>query len=95
MFYGCTKLKDVSLRLLKVNISFSSSPLISYKTLNYLITNAANTQSITVTVHANTFAKITGDETNDAYNDLTDEEKTQWTGLLELAAEKNIQFATA
>lgn len=83
MFYQCTSLVRVSLRGVKYDISFSDSPLISLESLQYLITNAANTSPITVTVHADVYAKIQ-DETN-----------AEWHALIETAAAKQITFATA
>lgn len=83
MFYQCTSLVRVSLRGVKYDISFSDSPLISLESLQFLITNAANTSPITVTVHADVYAKIQ-DETN-----------VEWHALIETAAAKQITFATA
>lgn len=83
MFYQCTSLVRVSLRGVKYDISFSNSPLISLESLQYLITNAANTSPITVTVHADVYAKI------------QDETQTEWHALIASAQEKNITFATA
>lgn len=83
MFYQCTSLVRVSLRGVKYDISFSDSPLISLESLQFLITNAANTSPITVTVHADVYAKIQ-DETN-----------VEWHALIETAAAKRITFATA
>lgn len=83
MFYQCGLLEDVRISSLKVNISFAYSPLISLKSLQYLITNAANTSPITVTVHA------------DVYTKIQDETQTEWHALMASAQEKNITFATA
>lgn len=83
MFYQCGLLEDVRISSLKVNISFAYSPLISLESLQYLITNAANTSPITVTVHADVYAKI------------QDETQTEWHALIASAQEKNITFATA
>ena len=83
MFYQCFALVSVSLRGVKYDISFSNSPLISLESLQYLITNAANTSPITVTVHADVYAKI------------QDETQTEWHALIASAQEKNITFATA
>lgn len=83
MFYQCGLLEHVRISSLKVNISFAYSPLISLESLQYLITNAANTSLITVTVHADVYAKIQ-DETN-----------AEWHALIETAAAKQITFATA
>ena len=83
MFYQCGLLEDVRISSLKVNISFAYSPLISIESLQYLITNAANTSPITVTVHADVYAKI------------QDEGQVDWHALIETAAAKQITFATA
>ena len=83
MFYQCTSLVRVSLRGVKYDISFSDSPLISLESLQFMITNAANTSPIIVTVHADVYAKIQ-DETN-----------AEWHALLSAAQEKQITFATA
>lgn len=83
MFYQCTSLVRVSLRGVKYDISFSDSPLISLESLQFMITSAANTSPIIVTVHADVYAKIQ-DETN-----------AEWHALIEMAAAKQITFATA
>lgn len=83
MFYQCTSLVRVSLGGVKYDISFSDSPLISLESLQFLITNAANTSPITVTVHADVYAKI------------QDESQADWHALIATAQEKQITFATA
>ena len=83
MFLGCMKLESINVRRIKRDISFSDSPLISLESLQYLITNAANTSPITVTVHADVYAKI------------QDEGQVDWHALIETAAAKQITFATA
>lgn len=95
-FNNCEALKSLKLRLNNKATSFSlsNSPLIDLTSIQYMINNAANTAAITITVHPDVYAKLTGDETKDVYNNLTEEEKEQWTSLVELAANKNIQFAT-
>lgn len=82
-FDQCLELQDVKLYGLLTNISFAYSPLISLESLQYLITNAANTSPITVTVHADVYAKI------------QDEGQVDWHALIETAAAKQITFATA
>ena len=82
-FDQCLELQDVKLYGLLTNISFAYSPLISTESLQYLITNAANTSPITVTVHADVYAKI------------QDEGQVDWHALIETAAAKQITFATA
>ena len=82
-FSACRALEKILILNLKDNISFSDSPLLSLGSLQYLITNAANTSPITVTVHADVYAKIQ-DETN-----------VEWHALLAAAEAKQITFATA
>ena len=82
-FSQCILLETALLYKLSASISFPDSPLLSLESLQYLITNAANTSEITVTVHADVYAKIQ-DETN-----------VEWHALIETAAAKQITFATA
>lgn len=82
IFISCSKLETVNLEKVSKDISFSDSPLISLESLQYLITNAANTSAITVTVHADVYAKI------------QDESQTEWHALIEAATAKQITFAT-
>lgn len=82
-FKGCILLEYVRIQKIKQSISFSDSPLLSLESLQYLITNAANTSAITVTVHADVYAKI------------QDETQTDWHALIASAQEKQITFAIA
>lgn len=83
MFQGCILLEYVRIQKIRQSILFSNSPLLSLESLQYLITNADNTLAITVTVHADVYAKI------------QDETQTEWHALIASAQEKNITFATA
>lgn len=94
-FMGCSALEEVSLLYLKSDINFGNSPKLSYYSLSYMILNAANTKAITITVHPDVYAKLTGDVGNEACAALSDEEKEQWTSLVATALSKNIAFATA
>lgn len=94
-FFECFKLKTISLQNLSQNVSFPDSPLLSLESLQYMVNNASNTSAITITVHADVYAKLTGDMTNAAAAALTPDELAQWMALVETAAEKNITFATA
>lgn len=93
-FLACTALEEVWMKGLKASISFSASPLLKRECLEYLVKNALNDTTITVTVHPDVFAKLTGDTTNVAVSALTEEERKEWTDLLQLALDKNITFAT-
>ena len=66
---------------LKKDVSFADSPKISLESLQYLVDNAGNGSTITVTVHPDTYAK------------LTDEGNEQWHAVNTAAQEKQISFA--
>lgn len=95
-FYKCFELETVRIKKLYGNISFAHSPLISSDSISYLVENrtTAHTDVITVTVHADTFAKLTGDTTNPAVAALTPAELAQWQQILTAATAKNISFTT-
>lgn len=93
-FFECFKLKTISLQNLSQNISFPDSPLLSLESLQYMVNNASNTSAITITVHADVYAKLTGNTTNSAAAALTEEELAQWQQVCADAAAKNISFAT-
>lgn len=82
IFNGCEWLEEFRLYGLKVNIGFPKNGAISYASMEYLISNAANSNAITITVHPDVYAK------------LTDEANAEWHQLLTDAAAKNITFAT-
>ncbi len=80
------KLEEIRISHLKVNFSFRKCPLISAASIRYLIGERSGTNAITVTLHADTYAKLTS-----AVDDPDDE----WYGLIDRAAAKNITFACA
>lgn len=93
-FGFCAALEEVRLYKLAYNVSFDQSPILSLASLQYLVENATNTKTITVTVHPDVYAKLTGDITNAAAAALTAEELAQWQQVLTDAMAKNISFAT-
>lgn len=95
-FNECFELETVRIKKLYGNISFHHSPLISSDSISYLVENrtTAHTNVITVTVHTDTFAKLTGDTTNPAVAALTPAELAQWQQILTAATAKNISFTT-
>lgn len=75
-------LESISLSGLKNSMGFfKGCPNINAASLSYLVTNAANTASVTVLVNAATYAK------------LIDSSNTTWNSILTAATAKNIQFA--
>lgn len=93
-FDFCLSLEEVRIKDLAKSLDLASSPKLSLDSVAFMVQNAANTTAITVTVHADVFAKLTGDTTNEASAALTEEELAQWAQVLTDALEKNITFAT-
>lgn len=89
-FLRCILLSDVRIRGLRQTVSFQDSPLLSYDSLNYLVTNAANTKAITVTVHPTTYSYLTGTAQPTEEVGGTSEE---WQALVTTAQGKQISFA--
>ena len=59
VFAYCPLLERVRIRNLRSSLTFAHSPLLSLESLQYLVENAGNTAAITVTVHADVYAKLT------------------------------------
>lgn len=87
-------LTDVSLYHLHNNFSIEILKSISLSSMQYMVNNSTATSSITVTVHPDVYAKLTGDTTNAAASALTADELAQWQALVTTANSKNISFAT-
>lgn len=95
---GSVNIKEFRASGLNKHLNLQTNSKLSLATFSHLITYAtttANTATITVTVHADVFAKLTGDMTNEAAAALTDDEKAAWAAVLEAACAKNISFAAA
>lgn len=82
-FQGCSKLEYVGITHLRGNLDLRWSPLLGADSLRFLVSNADNTSAVTITVHAEVYAK------------LTDPALAEWSGLIAEAAAKNITFITA
>lgn len=80
------KLEEIRISHLKVSITFAKCPLISAASIRYLIGERSGTNAITVTLHADTYAKLTS---------AVDDPEDEWYGLIDLAAAKQITFACA
>lgn len=87
-------LTDVSLYHLHNDFNIASLKSISLSSMQYMVNNSTATSSITVTVHPDVYAKLTGDTTNAAASALTADELAQWQALVTTANSKNISFAT-
>ena len=93
-FRGCVALEDVSVTLRRASISFADSPKLSINSVRNINRGGNFTAAITITVHPDVFAKLTGDTSNAAAAALTEEELAQWAQALDAAMKKNITFAT-
>ena len=82
MFSYCRTIKEVRLYGINDNVAFKEAQYLSLASLQYLVDNATNTKPITLTVHADVFAK------------LTDEANTEWHDVAVAALAKNITIAT-
>lgn len=93
-FPGCKKLEYFRF-IISTDFNVQSCPLVRLDSLQYLVANAANGSTvITVTVHPDVYAKLTGDTSNAAVQALTVEELAQWQALVPTAQQKKISFAT-
>lgn len=81
VFAYCPLLERVRIRNLRSSLTFAHSPLLSLESLQYLVGNAGNTAAITVTVHADVYAK------------LTDSSNAEWYAVNAAAQARQIGFA--
>lgn len=88
------RMEKIKLRGLKSDVSFHYANKLSLDSVQYMVANAANTSAITITVHPDVYAKLTGDTTNAAAAALAADVLAQWQQVLADAMAKNISFAT-
>ena len=102
-FYNCIALEDLNLAIIMSDnsVNLQWSPKLTLQSVSRIVTNAvwslndtAHAKTFTATVHADVFAKLTGDTSNAAAAALTEEELASWGAVLEAAAAKNITFTT-
>lgn len=83
---------------LNKHLNLQTNSKLSLATMQYLVDNASTAitaeKPVVVTVHADVFAKLTGDTTNPAVAALTPAELAQWQQILTAATAKNISFTT-
>ena len=60
-FKGTSALRSVRLFKLKMNISFSDSPLIDKESILYIINNSTAISAITITLHTDAYARLADD----------------------------------
>ena len=91
-------LEEITIKGLSHNVGLYGAPKLSAGSMQRLVDNASTAitaeKPVVVIVHADVFAKLTGDTTNEAAAALTDDEKTAWAAVLTAATSKYISFAT-
>ena len=92
--FNAPALVTLDISNLKVNLDLSKCPLINLTSWQGIVSRAANTDTITITVHPDVYAKLTGDTTNAAAAALTASELAAWKQVVTDAATKKISFAT-
>ena len=94
---GSVNIKEFRASGLNKPLNLITNSKLSLATMQYLVDNASTAitaeKPVVVTVHADVFAKLTGDMTNEAAAALTDDEKTAWAAVLTAATSKYISFA--
>lgn len=58
-FKNCVLLETVKIKSLNNSISFADSPSLSLDSISFMVTNAANTSPITITLHPTAYARVT------------------------------------
>lgn len=95
LFGTCPKLEDVRVTAVSSDLDIKSLPKINVASIKFMIEKSSvpNDKTITITVHPDTYRKLTLplDPDADGYADRD----TAWDGLVELAATHKITFATA
>ena len=97
LFPNSPLITSFKLERLQHDVTFANNPRIDLDSFTYMVEHRTtfNTNTYTITVHADVYAKLTGDTTNEAAAALTAEELSQWQALLTKAAGKHIAFASA
>jgi hypothetical protein len=85
----------IKIKNLKVDADFKYAKSLNYDSMKYLIDEATNTSTITITVHQDVYDKLIGDTSNDVVANLSADEQLKWQALIVLAESKNIVFAVS
>ena len=91
-FRGCSSLEHLFAEF-RVDAYLQDCPKLSLASVEYIASHSS--AGVTVTVHPDVYAKLTGDTTNAAAAALSADELAQWQEVLGQAVAKNISFATA
>lgn len=81
--FNCENVEEFKISRIKNNFKIPYLKSLNLESYKYMVQNANNSKAITITVHADVYAKI------------TDTGNAEWNNLIALAQEKNITFASA
>lgn len=93
-FSDCESLEVFNLRYIRNSINICNSSRFNYNSLSFIVRFKQDNENITITVHADVYAKLTGDTANQAAAALPADELAKWQQLVTDAAAKQITFAT-
>lgn len=83
--FNTPNLEVLEIRNLKISLDLSKCPLINLASWQGLVTNAANTEAITVTVHPTVYAKLTDEDADiSAYlpeNKVAEAQNDEWMNV--------------
>lgn len=79
---------------LKISMAIKDSPKLSYDSIKFMADNSKNVAAITVTLHADVFAKLSGTASEDEYTQ-SGHTKEEWMALVTTAQGRNVSFAEA
>ena len=94
LFQDRNPVEDIRIWMPRTGMQIQNLKNINSESIKHSINIHAGTEA-QIKVHADTYAKLTGDLANAATAALSPEELAEWTALPALAAEKNITFLSA
>lgn len=92
-FSALPSLESIRIKNIRCNMNFEYFPKLDYESVKYIIKNATPRENIVISFRSGIYAKLTGDETHPAYNQLSVEEKIQWTSILNTATSMYVHIA--
>lgn len=97
-FNDCPNIEEIE--WLKFNFKNNTTfplrlPKLNLASWQTIVAENVSNGTLALQVHADVYAKVTGDYSNEAAAALTEQERAQWLALGEMATAKNIIFTTA
>lgn len=89
VFQNCASLAYLRIEKLRSNLFLGQSSHLDLESIVYIVDKATNTVAVTITLHADAYARCVADTTSYTYNEQT------YTGILAYASARNITIASA